>query len=66
MQQAQFDIGFDTVRALADALSGDSRIAAAAAGMTPMRYLGVSEVTQRNLKSAPPEPAPDEDVTRGQ
>ena len=51
MQQAQFDMGFDAVRALAQALSGDSRVAAAAAGMTPMRYLGVSEVTQQNVAS---------------
>jgi ribose transport system substrate-binding protein len=56
MQQAQFDIGFDTIRTLADALSGDSRVAAAAAGTTPMRYLGVSEVTQRNIAVVQGEP----------
>jgi ribose transport system substrate-binding protein len=66
MQQAQFDIGFDTIRGLADALSGDSRIAAAAAGMTPLRYLGVSEVTQRNIEPAQREPEQDADVTRAQ
>ena len=50
MQQAQFDIGFDTIRGLSDALSSDSRVKAAAAGMTPLRYLGVSEVTAKNLE----------------
>ena len=63
MQQAQFDIGYDTIRGLADALSGDSRLAAAAAGITPLRYLGVSEVTQRNIEPAQREP---EDVTSAQ
>jgi ribose transport system substrate-binding protein len=53
MQQAQYDIGFDTIRGLSDALSGDSRVAAAAAGMTPMRYLGVSAVTQQNIAPRP-------------
>ena len=63
MQQAQFDIGFDSVRGLADALSGDSRLVAAAAGATPMRYLGVSAVTQQNLAPAPQDPAQPHDVT---
>jgi ribose transport system substrate-binding protein len=51
MQQAQFSIGFDTIRALGDALSGDSGVAAVAAGRSPMRYLAVSEVTQQNVAS---------------
>ena len=63
MEQAQFDIGFDTIRALADALSGDSRTAAAAAGMTPMRYLGVSAVTQHNITPVRQEQAQAQDVS---
>jgi ribose transport system substrate-binding protein len=65
MQQAQFDIGFDTIRGLADALSSDSRIKAAAAGMTPLRYLGVSEVTQKNMEPVR-EPAQTPDVSSAQ
>jgi ribose transport system substrate-binding protein len=46
MQQAQYDFGFDTVRALADALEGDPRTVA---GSTPMRYLPVRAVTKDNV-----------------
>jgi ribose transport system substrate-binding protein len=66
MQQAQYDIGFDTIRGLADAISGDARVAAAAAGMTPLRYLGVSEVTQRNIDPAAPAPEQSPEVTGAQ
>jgi ribose transport system substrate-binding protein len=46
MQQAQYDFGFDTVRALADALEGDPRTVAAS---TPMRYLALRVVTKDNV-----------------
>ena len=46
MQQAQYDFGFDTVRALADALTGDPRQVAAS---TPMRYMAVRPVTKDNV-----------------
>jgi ribose transport system substrate-binding protein len=46
MQQAQYDFGFDTIRALADALTGDPRLVAAS---TPMRYMAVRAVTKENV-----------------
>ena len=46
MQQAQYDFGFDTVRALADALTGDPKLVAAS---TPMRYMAVRAVTKENI-----------------
>jgi ABC-type sugar transport system substrate-binding protein len=46
MRQAQYDIGFDTVRTLAETLVGDARMVAAS---SPMRYLAVTAVTKDNL-----------------
>jgi ribose transport system substrate-binding protein len=46
MQQAQYDIGYDSIRALADSLNGDC---AAAGGASPLRYLGVSAITKQNI-----------------
>ena len=49
MRQAQYDFGFDTVRALSDAINGDPRDVSAS---TPMRYLGVRAVTKENVGRA--------------
>ncbi len=53
MQQAQFDFGFDTVRALAGSISGEAHAVSA----SPMRFLGVSAVTKENNGQGKPDPS---------